>query len=1292
MSAGHAERHPVDRLAEEFVDRYRRGERPAISDYTQKYPELAGELQEILAALVLIEEHGRAQVKPGFDSGSEPLSDRPAPVQLGEYRVLREIGRGGMGVVYEAVQESLGRHVALKVLPTHALLDGVRLKRFQHEAQAAARLHHTNIVPIFGVGTAEGVHFYAMQFIQGRGLDEVIGELRQLKSADRASAAPSASDSGAASGQAATTARASLSTMSDTPRYYRSVANLGAQVAEALDHAHRQGVTHRDIKPSNLLLDAAGTVWITDFGLAKADGTEELTHPGDLVGTLRYMAPEQLRGKGDARADIYSLGSTLYELLTLRPAFDAPDRAALVRQIVQDEPQRPRKLDARIPRDLETVVLKAMAQDPESRYATASELAADLRRFLDDKPIAARPVGVHERLWRWCVRRPALASLAAALLLSLVVGMAGVLWQWGRAETNFQRAVRQERIAVNMLDLARQEQRRAEQNLAEAARQRTIARQEAAEAEAGYQTARDAVNELLTIVSENELLAQPGLQPVRLQLLTRALEFHEQRLASRDQDPVARRDLATSYLRLGTIKQQLGPTNEAADAYRRAIALLTPIEDKGDGDRATTILLARVEIMLGWDHIHRHELTAGRAMLNQARERLERLLAVTPNDRSAQTTLAVVFNNLGFLQSESVEIPRTKRFEEALELHGQSLAIFRRLADGNPKNQTLRLDVSSVLSNMARRHASLARYGDARALLEECLKIRQELLRRQPGSLQFQSAVGATLNALGDVIRDSDLAPAERLREAVDHYQQSLEIQERLVRENPAVLAYRQDLGNTVDNIADLHFRNGDVERALEWRRRGIAVWDACLTLDPANDDVRAHRAVKINGQATCEEKLGLYAEALNSRLRAHEAWHEIQKHPAQLAVQRANILLNLTDLMIELGKQDRVSELCALVNERRELAGDKPGDLLALSYDLERAFRAVRRGAILEEDQAANTAEYQRLAVELFREAAEKAPREAQRFVRAQENMKPYYRLIELDATIASHPDDASALISRARWLQQLDDLVACQQDREQALLLLGARLDKMPNDPALLKDRAWLYLDEERWDDVVEDITAALVQQPNDLLLMRLRAWANMRLEHWQPAYDDFTAMLDISPDQILYWPDRCRAAAKLGLESRAVADANRLVELTEQYPTYADSLVTEFMLRHSIDRFPEATLALARHAVQRHPNDNVVRGELGGVQFYLAQYREAIENLQPAAAEGPSESSALAGFWLAISYSHLGEPDKAKAEFIRAVRNWKAIAALPPDEEELLRSLWQEASALVAGDAPRREALVE
>ena len=320
----------------------------------------------------------------GTFAGAEiPGLEKPLE-RLGDYRILREVGRGGMGVVYEAEQESLGRRVALKVMAGHRLSDPMLLARFAREAKAAARLHHTNIVPVFGVGEAEGVHYYVMQFIQGQGLNAVLNELKRLEAAQEGRAETTAERPGEVS--AADVARSLLagkfSCVGPRPRmilcprrptrvtcprvrpatvpsrpvrrpssspvqsgYARSVARIGLQAAEGLAYAHEQGILHRDIKPSNLLLDAHGIVWITDFGLAKATTDDDLTHTGDIIGTIRYMAPERFHGHCDARSDVYGLGLTLYELLAKRPAFDEADRGKLIKQVTESEPPALLKLN-----------------------------------------------------------------------------------------------------------------------------------------------------------------------------------------------------------------------------------------------------------------------------------------------------------------------------------------------------------------------------------------------------------------------------------------------------------------------------------------------------------------------------------------------------------------------------------------------------------------------------------------------------------------------------------------------------------------------------------------------------------------------------------------------------------------------------------------------------------------------------------------------------------------------------------------------------------------------------------
>jgi eukaryotic-like serine/threonine-protein kinase len=421
---------------DEYLVALEQGRAPPREQFLARHPELADDLRECLASLEFIRQ---AAVTPPTVTAAPPPAE-PRSGVLGDFRMIREVGRGGMGVVYEAEQISLGRRVALKVLPLATALDPRHKQRFRNEAAAAAQLHHGHIVPVYAVGEERGVHFYAMQFIAGQNLAAVIRRLRVetgLEAPDLPLADDPPDPQTSSVGEPTPTPADTTPAVSATPHpsnpgpaWYRTVAGYGVQAAEALEHAHQWGVVHRDIKPANLLLDAGGHLWVADFGLAQIQGDLSLTATGDVVGTLRYMSPEQaLGGPGvDPRADIYSLGVTLYELLTLHPAFPGQDRQELLRQIVTADPLTPRRLNRALPVELETVVLKATAKQRDERYATAQELADDLRRFLDDLPIHARRPSLFQRVRRWARRNRVLVGAAAvclvlAALFALVQGV-----------------------------------------------------------------------------------------------------------------------------------------------------------------------------------------------------------------------------------------------------------------------------------------------------------------------------------------------------------------------------------------------------------------------------------------------------------------------------------------------------------------------------------------------------------------------------------------------------------------------------------------------------------------------------------------------------------------------------------------------------------------------------------------------------------------------------------------------------------------------------------------------------
>lgn len=564
-----------------YVEAVEAGHSPDRRMLLALYPDLASELSEFFAGRDQVEDmsaplrdfsrsgmvRAALQISKTPMPSSSPPHSRQSPLtnsgpvselgQLGDYQLLREVGRGGMGIVYEAHQISLNRRVALKVLPFAAALDPKQLQRFKNEAQAAAQLHHNYIVPVYAVGYERGVHYYAMQFIEGQSLATMIRELRQQASprqiapassdpndlpstgpygVDEQTPPPTAAESPTQAVTAISTERSGRSA-----RFYRRVAELGIRAAEALEHAHQEGVVHRDIKPANLLVDVRGNLWITDFGLALFHSDACLTMTGELLGTLRYMSPEQAMGKRmlvDHRTDIYSLGVTLYELLTLTPVFDGHDRQELLNQIAHDEPRPPRALDKSIPVELETIILKAIAKLPGERYGSVQEMGDDLRCFLEDKPIKARRPTLREKTVKWSRRHRPVVVSAALLLFLIFVGSVVLTVSIAEEHATTKKALRGETEKKRLADES-------------------------------FRQARQVVD-FFTQISEEKLGVNADPQKVQRELLETALKYYQNFIEQRGDDPSLQAELAASYAKVANLLSDLGADLDALGASEKA--------------------------------------------------------------------------------------------------------------------------------------------------------------------------------------------------------------------------------------------------------------------------------------------------------------------------------------------------------------------------------------------------------------------------------------------------------------------------------------------------------------------------------------------------------------------------------------------------------------------------------------------------------------------------------------------------------------------------------------------------
>jgi serine/threonine protein kinase len=623
----------VARVVDEFRERQKRGEQPSPEEYAARHPHAAGALREVLAALRVVELSSAA--------GLAPAEDRAVTGTLGDFRILREVGRGGMGVVYEAEQISLGRRVALKVLPLAAALDAKLLQRFRNEAHAAAQLHHTNIVPVHAVGCERGVHYFAMQFIDGHNLAALVRQQRRQSGLEAAeeSVSPKKPASPDEVGAAETVCREAPTERSiKAPAFFRSVAHLGLQAAEALEHAHQLGIIHRDVKPANLLVDAGGRLWITDFGLAHCQSQSGLTMTGDLVGTLRYMSPEQALGQRqrvDHRTDIYSLGATLYELLTLEPVHNGRDRQELLRQIAGDGPRPPRRLNPAIPADLETVLLKALENEPVGRYASAGEMAEDLRRFLEDKPIRARRPTLVQRARKWAIRHRAVV-IAAAVVLATALAVGSVL-----LATAYRAEAAQRRLA-----------------------------------QAKERLAREAADDMYTLMTREWWAGLPKEQSVR-DFLHKALHLYQELAEDDSREPAARRQRGEAYLRVGQIQRHLMANQAAEEAFLRASVIfeqlaaeLPGVPEHREGLAASYHGRAMLLSSASRPHEAEGHLTNALALMEKVVEE-----APTPQRR----------HNLGLYQlSMAILLHTTGRLEAAEQASRQASEDFARLTEELP--------------------------------------------------------------------------------------------------------------------------------------------------------------------------------------------------------------------------------------------------------------------------------------------------------------------------------------------------------------------------------------------------------------------------------------------------------------------------------------------------------------------------------------------------------------------------------------------------------------------------------
>jgi eukaryotic-like serine/threonine-protein kinase len=687
-------------------------------------------------------------------------SPHSPPLDVPGYVLLSELGRGGMGVVYKARQEKLKRIVALKMILSGRHAATKELARFRSEAEAVARIQHPNIVQIYEVGEHEDRPYFSMEFVDGGCLLDRIHDHK-------------------------------LST--------RDCGRMLAVLARAMHEVHEKGIIHRDLKPANVLLTRDGTPKVTDFGLAKELGEAAgHTRSGDVMGTPSYMAPEQAEGRLKLigpHTDVYALGAILYEMLTARPPFKAETAMDTLMLVLYEDPMPPARLLPNCPRDLETICLKCLNKEIEKRYPTAKALAEDLERFIDGRPIEARPSTLTERLIKWARRRPAVAALAVVSVLATLVLLGVSLFynvRLNQLNTELATTAEQKRLEAERAETKEKEanRRREEADLLREAADRQRRR-----AEDNFRKAREAVKVLLTEVAQNELANVPLMEDLRQRLLARAVAFHNQFVQQQSSDPSIRQQAGQAQSQLGEIYRLLGRYEQAEKTFQQSLARFEELarEFPNEPDYRRD---------LGLTQFHIGELARARGRpedtkraYDQAQATQAKLVSDFPKNPDYRYDLAHTLNDMALVQ-------RSARQQDAsAQLYQKAIAEQEALVKDYPAERPeFREDLAGSYNDLGALHHSLKKPGDAEKAYRTSLSRYEELVKQYPNTPAYKQKLAAVANNLGIVLTEQHgpAAGETLLREALTY-------REQLAKDFPSVLGYRQSVAQSRQNLGGLY-------------------------------------------------------------------------------------------------------------------------------------------------------------------------------------------------------------------------------------------------------------------------------------------------------------------------------------------------------------------------------------------------------------------------------------------------------------------------------------------------------